>query len=61
MNLYVIAQEHHDGYLVLTVGTTVLAFEDAFDAEDYADTLDESGEFVAIAYDPTMGPCMVVV
>lgn len=61
MSLYVIAQSHGDGFLVLTTGAAVFAFETEFDAEDFADTLDEPGEFVAIHYDPSMGPMMVVV
>jgi hypothetical protein len=59
--LYVIAQDHHDGFLILSTGTAVLAFESVFEAQDYSDTLDEPGEFEVIPYDPTMGPAVVVI
>ena len=61
MNMYVIAQVHEDGYLLLTVAEGVLAFEHEHDAEDFADQLDEPGEFVALVYDPSMGPMVVAV
>lgn len=61
MSLYVIAQQHEDGFLLLSTEGGVLAFEGQQAAEDYADTLDEPGEFVALSYEDSMGPAWVVV
>lgn len=61
-DLFVIAQPHEDGYLILTGGDSgVFAFETKEAAEDFADGLDEPGEFEAIEYDLSMGPCVVVI
>lgn len=65
MSMYVIAQKQGDGYLLLSINTSgggaVLAFESPQDAEDYADDIDEPGEFVAIPYEDSMGPCVVAI
>ena len=59
--MWVIAQEHEDGYLILNLGEGVICFESQRDAEDFSDELDEPGEFIAIQYDPSMGPAIVAI
>lgn len=62
MSYYVIAQDHHDGFLILSAGPEgVIAFETVEEAQDFSDQLDEPGEFEVIPYDPTMGPLVLVV
>lgn len=60
-NLYVIAQQYEDGFLLLSMDEGVIAFDGQMAAEDYADDLDEPGEFITIPYDPSMGPMILTV
>jgi hypothetical protein len=60
-NVYVIAREMGEDYLLLSMDGAVLGFGSQFEAEDYADELDEEGEFVAIPYDPAMGDMIWIV
>jgi len=59
MSMYVVAQVQGDGFLLLTLDHGVVAFVSRVDAEDFADALDEPGEFVAIPYEDSMGPMVV--
>jgi hypothetical protein len=59
--MYVIAQAHEDGFLLLTMDQGVIAFEDKYAAEDFMDEIDEPGEFEAIPYESSMGPMVVAI
>lgn len=61
MSFYVMAQVHEDGYLLFSLAEGVVAFETKEAAEDFADEVDEPGEFIAIPYDSSMGPMVVAV
>jgi hypothetical protein len=61
MSYWVIAQPHEDDFLILNIGTEIIGFETKEEAEDFSDSLDEPGEFVAIEYDPSMGPLIVAI
>jgi hypothetical protein len=61
VSLYVIGAREGDGFLLLSIDGGVMAFETKHAAEDYADGLDEPGEFCAIPYADSMGPCVVII
>ena len=58
--LYVVARDQGEDYMLISIEGGVLAFEGKHVAEDFSDRLDMDGEFVVLPYEATMGPMVVV-